>query len=70
MISLKSIECNPGGCGVVFTIPKELNDITHEHLEECIKRGWEYREAVIETNDNILIVRCPNCSKEAMKIWH
>lgn len=70
MMNLKSIECNPNGCGTVFTIPSYLNSNAHEHFEECIKRGWEYKEALVEKLGSTTIIKCPKCGKEAIKYWH
>lgn len=65
MIDLKSIECD---CGTIFTISPELNSISHEHFQECVKNDWKYREAIFGQEGNSTIVKCPECGKVAMRI--
>lgn len=67
MIHLKTIECNPQGCGTMFTVEPKLNDSAHEHLEFCMEKGYEYKEGIIKKDGDDLVVCCPKCGKEAIR---
>lgn len=67
MIHLKNITCH-SDCGTIFTAPKQINEITHEHLEFCIQQGYEYKEAILKQDGNDLVLCCPKCGKEGYRI--
>ena len=63
-INVKCFECNPNGCGHIFTAPKEYNDIYEEFGELNIP----YSDAVVRTNDKYIVLYCPKCDREIYRV--
>lgn len=59
IFDLKEVNCT---CGEYFTAPKTHNSITNEFTR------IPYKEGIVKENGKYIILYCPTCNKEIIRV--